>query len=383
MKTTEIYKLPLTSAALSGYLMDESLLVYSKNTQNVYGFEKESAALFLKIDEMVKSHDTEAIAEAFPGVEPEAIASMAELANGREDLDVVEYEADIELGRYTPDGKERVWYLADEVAYGVHYPDDAFRARFHPVFEHLHIDREPEHMRNRVAVDFERGDDGWVIRWNGKPVQISVPEPQLATFLQEKMMTGAYQASKYLIALHAGSVEKDGRVVVLPATAESGKTTLTATLVARGWRLFSDEVTSLDYEGLVHPLPFCMNIKEGSWPILSGDYPHLMEREVHKRFDGQSIRFLPPANMSAGRQKASHIVFPRYTPGAQTTLTPLTAKDALARIKEASYQVQYNMDERKFEKILANLIALPKYELTFSDRDEAVRAIDELIRSEA
>jgi len=168
----------------------------------------------------------------------------------------------------------------------------------------------------------------------------------------------------------------------LPATAESGKTTLTATLVARGYRLFSDEVTSLDYEGQAHPLPFCMNIKEGSWPVLAADYPELQNRETHKRFDGQNIRFLPPKNMHTGRQKASHIVFPRYTPGAATTLTPLSAKEALARIKDASYQVQYNMDERKFEKILQNLIALPKYELLYSDRDEAVRAIDGLIRDE-
>ena len=382
MKTTEIYKLPLTSPALSGYLMDESLLVYSKNTQNVYGFEKEGAALFLKVDEMVASHSPEAIAEALPDVEPKALARMIELARGREELDVVEYEADIELGRYTADGKPRTWYLADQVAYGVHYPDDATRDRLHPVFEHLHIDHEPEHLRNKVAVDFEPTEEGIVIHWNGKPVQMAVPAPQLATFLQEKMMTGAYQAAKYLIALHAGSVEKDGRVVILPATAESGKTTLTATLVARGYRLFSDEVTSLDYEGQAHPLPFCMNIKEGSWPVLAADYPELQNRETHKRFDGQNIRFLPPKNMHTGRQKASHIVFPRYTPGAATTLTPLSAKEALARIKDASYQVQYNMDERKFEKILQNLIALPKYELLYSDRDEAVRAIDGLIRDE-
>ncbi|WP_201352044.1 hypothetical protein [Hydrogenimonas urashimensis] len=382
MKTDEIYKLPLASAALSAYLLDESLLVYSKNTQNVYGFEKEGAALFLKIDEMVKSRTPEEIAEAFPGVDPAVLKEMVELASGREELDVVEYEADIEPGRYVPDEKTRFWYVTESIAYGVHYPDEAFARRIHPVFLHLHTPAEPRHLRNKVAVDFQEAPEGWVIYWNGKPVQMEVPQPQMATFLQEKMMTGAYQARKYLIALHAGAVEREGRVIVMPATAESGKTTLIATLVARGFSLFSDEVAALDYEGCVQPLPFCMNIKEGSWKVLEKEYPELGGRDVHKRFDGQSIRFLPPKNMHAGPRKASHLLFPTYRPGAKTALRPLSAKEALARIKEASYQVQYNMDERKFEKILANLVALPKYELMFSDRDEAVRAIDEMIRLE-
>ena len=383
MQTTEIYKLPLTSPALSAYLMDESLLVYSKNTQNVYGFERETAALFLKIDEMVKTHDLDAIAAAFPAVEPEALESMVELAKGKETLDAVEYEADIELGRYSSGGKERIWYLADEVAFGFHYPDDALKTLLHPVFEHLEVAEEPRHLRNRVAVDFERTDEGWNLFWNGKPAGEEIPEPRLATYLQERMMTAVYQSHKYLIALHAGSVAKDGSAVILPATAESGKTTLTATLVARGYTLFSDEVTALDYEGRVQPLPFNLNIKDGSWDILKEDFPHLAQRAVHKRFDDRDIRFLPPQNLHPGREKARAVVFPRYEAGAATALTPISPKEALARIKDASYQVQYNMDERKFEKILANLIALPRYELRFSDRNEAVGVIDELVRAEA
>ncbi len=45
------------------------------------------------------------------------------------------------------------------------------------------------------------------------------------------MMTCTYQAQRYLIALHAASVEKNGKVIIMPAVAESGKTTLTATLL--------------------------------------------------------------------------------------------------------------------------------------------------------
>ena len=380
MQTSEILKLPMQCKALSAYLLDESLLLYSKNTESVYGFEKEGAALFLQIDELAGSHSDEEIATQFPGVEAALLKQMSDLAGGKEAVESVEYEAAIPMGTYSKDNLSRTFYQVDDTTFVVHYPNDGFSERFHPVFEHLHV--EPPDAGNMVSVDFVKSGDLWEIHWNDAPVEIAIPEAQLATFLQEKMMTGAYQAQRYLISLHAGSVEKNGKVVIMPAVAESGKTTLTATLVHHGFKLFSDEVTSLDHEGFVHPLPFCMNIKEGSWSVLAPMYPHLSERDIHKRFDGQSIRFLPPENMHKGRQKASYIIFPKYTPGAKTSLTPLSAKEALSKIKEASYQVQDSMDEKKFELILKHLISLPKYSLVYSELDEAVATINALTTNE-
>jgi len=53
------------------------------------------------------------------------------------------------------------------------------------------------------------------------------------------------RAHQYLI-IHAGVVEKHGHAWILPAPPASGKSTLTAGLVSRGWRLLSDELTLLD-----------------------------------------------------------------------------------------------------------------------------------------
>ena len=259
----------------------------------------------------------------------------------------------------------------------MHYPNDDFFKRLHPVYEYLHVEKPDAEAT--VSIDFIKSGDLWEIKLNDTPSEMAIPEARLATYLQEKMMTCTYQAQRYLISLHAASVEKNGKVIIFPAVAESGKTTLTATLLHHGFKLFSDESTSLDHDGYVHPLPFCMNIKEGSWHVLSGTYPHLSERDIHSRFDGQSIRFLSPVNMHKGRQKGSHIIFPKYTPGAKTSLTPIGAKEALNKINEASYQVQHDMDENKFELILKNLISLPKYTLVYSKLDEAINAIDGLL----
>ena len=379
MSHADIVKLPLTCNSLVAYLIDESLLLYSQKTQNVYGFEKGDAALFLQIDELICNHTYEEIVEKFLTVDITIMRQMCDLLSGKETADTLEYESDREFGTYTKDDLMRQHYQVEDIVFAVHYPNEAFYKRLHPVFEYLYTDNPDG--KNMVSIDLVQSNDLWEVHLNNTLVETAIPEARLATFIQEKMMTCTYQAQRYLIALHAGSVEKNGNVIIMPAVAESGKTTLTATLISHGCSLFSDEVTALDYEGSVHPLPFCMNIKEGSWKVLDPMYPHLVDRDTHNRFDGQNIRFLAPQSMHIGRQKASHIIFPKYIPDAKTILTQISAKETLFKIKEAGYQVQESMDENKFELILNHLVSLPKYTLVYSNLDEAIATIDRLLEA--
>ncbi|GIU00031.1 hypothetical protein TSL6_05370 [Sulfurovum sp. TSL6] len=377
IKKHDTTKLLLNSKKLHAFAIEESLFVYSDETQNVYGFEKGSAALFLQIDELIPHYTVEEIAKKFLDVDTDLVQQMCDLTSGKETAVEVEYESDIEFGTYINDDLIRKHYQVDDIVYAIHYPNDMFYKRLHPVFEYLYVDNpEGKHI---VSVDFCKSDDLWEVHWNNTPLGMAMPEKKLATFLQEKMMICTYQSKRYLIALHAGAVEKNGNVIIMPAVSESGKTTLTATLLYHGFHLFSDEVTTLDYNGFVLPLPFCMNIKEGSWKILSEMYPYLIDGDKYSRFDGQNIRFIPPVNMYLGRQKASHIIFPKYIPNSETTLTEIGAKDALEKIKDAGYQVQENMDREKFELILKYLVSLPKYTLVYSNLDEAIDMINTLL----
>ncbi len=377
IKKHDIIKLPLNYKKLHAFAMEESLFVYSDETQNVYGFEKGNAALFIQIDELIPHHSLEEIAKKFLDVDTTLVQQIYNLISGKEAAVEVEYEPDREFGTYTKDDLIRKHYQVDDIVFAIHYPNDILYKRLHPVFEYLYKDiPDGKHM---VSVDFSKSNNLWEVHWNNTPLEMSMTEEKLAAFLQEKMMISTYQSQHYLIALHAGSVEKNGNVVIMPAVSESGKTTLTATLLYQGYHLFSDEVSALDYKGYVHPLPFCMNIKEGSWKILSPMHPDLNKSDIHSRFDGQNIRFLPPINMKKGRQKASHIIFPKYTPHAKTSLTQISAKEALEKIKEASYQIQENMETGKFELILKHLVSLPKYKLVYSNLDEAIDMINRVL----
>ena len=66
------------------------------------------------------------------------------------------------------------------------------------------------------------------------------------------------------LLLHASSVEKDGRALVMTGESGSGKSTLAAQLGERGWRLMGDEFALLDLvSGAVFPFPPLISLKNG------------------------------------------------------------------------------------------------------------------------
>jgi len=248
-KKNDVIKFPLQCRDLHAFAMDESLLVYSEITQNVYGFEKGNAALFLQIDELICNYSCEEIMEKFLTVDSTVVKQVCDLLSGEETADSLEYEPDRKFGTYTEDDLVRQHYQVEDIVFAMHYPNETFYKRLHPVFEYLYVEKPTG--SKMVSIDLVQSDDLWEVHLNNNLVETAISEGRLATFIQEKMMTHTYQAQRYLISMHAGSVEKNANVIIMPAVAESGKTTLTAALLHHGFNLFSDEVTALDYEGYI------------------------------------------------------------------------------------------------------------------------------------
>lgn len=65
--------------------------------------------------------------------------------------------------------------------------------------------------------------------------------------------------------VHAGAVAHDGRAILMPGLSFSGKTTLVSELVRAGATYYSDEYAVLDGEGLVHPYPKPLSIRNGGY----------------------------------------------------------------------------------------------------------------------
>jgi hypothetical protein len=70
--------------------------------------------------------------------------------------------------------------------------------------------------------------------------------------------------SREAIFIHAGVVAHAGKTIVMPAASLGGKTTLVTALVKRGATYFSDEFAVIDRNGLVHPYPKRLSIRDGN-----------------------------------------------------------------------------------------------------------------------
>ncbi|HEX3436985.1 MAG TPA: hypothetical protein VHT24_09470 [Pseudacidobacterium sp.] len=77
-----------------------------------------------------------------------------------------------------------------------------------------------------------------------------------------------------LRAVHAGAVLCNGQALLLPGVTHAGKSSLVAELLRRGATYFSDEYALIDPEGLVHPYPRPLLLRNGrpeQFPVLPGE----------------------------------------------------------------------------------------------------------------
>ncbi|MFA5886049.1 MAG: hypothetical protein WDA60_19525 [Acidimicrobiia bacterium] len=222
-------------------------------------------------------------------------------------------------------------------------------------------------------------DDGrFVFLSDGGPIgSADHPEGLVSTLVNHCNRRAAEQAPQVLV--HAGGVERDGAGVVLPASMESGKTTLTTGLVRAGFRYLSDEAVAIDRTThSVVPYPKPMSLDPGSWPL----FPELEPREPFATDGYKETQWqVPPAAIRGDAVGAScpvaYVVFPRYEAGATTELVPLTRGEALVEMAKNTFR--FDTDARPSLEVLAGVVrGAEVYRLPNGSLDEAVACITEL-----
>ena len=180
---------------------------------------------------------------------------------------------------------------------------------------------------------------------------------------------------RYLI-IHAAVIERGGLAAILPAPPGSGKSTLCAALVNRGWRLLSDELTLVGIDdGKILPLPRPVSLKNASVDIIKSYVPGAVFSPIVMDTTKGSVAHMKPTPDSVRRinEKArpAWVIFPRYQPEANAAMVALPRARALMRVAENAFNF-HALGARGFETLAGMIDASLCFEFTYSRLDDAV-----------
>lgn len=196
----------------------------------------------------------------------------------------------------------------------------------------------------------------------------------------------ASHCHQYLV-IHAAVVEKHGAAVLLPAPPGSGKSTLCAALVLRGWRLLSDELALYDpathqVYGMARPI----NLKNRSIDVIRAFEPSVLMTEPVRDTSKGTVALLQPPSASVRRARepaqARHIVFPQFTPDASAGLAGMGKARACMAIAEQSFNYDV-LGRSGFEAVTAMVDRCSCHALSYGSLDQALCIVDALLPSAA
>lgn len=188
------------------------------------------------------------------------------------------------------------------------------------------------------------------------------------------------RAHRYLI-VHAGVVERDGRALLLPAYPGSGKSTLTAGLLHRGFRLLSDEHALLDPgDGRIVPVPRPVSLKNESIAIIKSLGGELaFGPTFHDTEKGDVTHFRPcedSVRRADERALPAWVVFPKFVRGGSHCLEPVAKAAAMMEIVDNS--INYGVLASDGFRTLARLV--DESACLALDYDDLTKALDVLTR---
>ena len=184
------------------------------------------------------------------------------------------------------------------------------------------------------------------------------------------------------LLLHAGVLEREGKALILPAAPGSGKSTLTAALCLRGWRLLSDEFGAYDPDlGAFRPVLKPVALKNQSIDVIREFEPGAeLGPTFPKTRKGTVAHLAPPLRAVQRRHEPARpglLVLPRWQQDSPTQLERLPAQTAFSAV--AFHAFNYAVTGAAGFRAAVRLAReCPAWRLVYSDLDDALRQLDRL-----
>ena len=182
------------------------------------------------------------------------------------------------------------------------------------------------------------------------------------------------------LLLHASSVEKDGRALVMTGESGSGKSTLAAQLGERGWRLMGDEFALLDLAtGELLPFPRLVSLKNGAIDVITGEVSAERMGPLMVGTAKGDIRHLMPRSDAVARMteaaKPALLLFPRF--GHAADVRPVGQGEVFMRLTQASTNY-VALGEAGFGALTRFVQHVPARAIDFPSGDGAIAMVERL-----
>jgi HprK-related kinase A len=238
-----------------------------------------------------------------------------------------------------------------------------------------------------IAIVGGRGIRRWVRRQarvvlNGATPFLPLPVDQAGPSLEWGLNWCVGNQAHQYVAVHAATVERGGRALMLPAAPGSGKSTLCAALVSAGWRLFSDEFALVDpASGRVLPIPRPVSLKDASIELIRQRCPKAVFGPEADDIEGRRFAHMrPPADSVRRATEAARpgwLIVPRFAAGRSTTCEPLPKAQALMHLTGQTFNYNY-LGSKGYTCLAALVRETACYRLEYSDLDDVLALLDRL-----
>lgn len=200
---------------------------------------------------------------------------------------------------------------------------------------------------------------------------------QLAYILVNEVLYHCIVNNRVHLAIHAGAVSLGNNVILLPGKSGSGKSTLAAMLLKLGYEYLSDELVLLGTGGRIIPFTRPLSFKpDRTKHFLKPSQLHIPDVIADEHGAMIPHRMFNPIYR---RQEArlTHIVFPRYTPGAQTMIIPLSPARSCQKLMESFVNAR-NFEQLGIRKLSELVRSCRSFEMHYGETlelDEAMSLI--------
>ena len=182
---------------------------------------------------------------------------------------------------------------------------------------------------------------------------------------------------KRFLLLHAATVERDGRALLMTGHSGAGKSTLSAILGERGWRFMGDEFALLDLaDGRLHPFPRAVSLKNESVRLFPGVDQGRLGPELAGTPKG-TIRHLRPNPEAIVRMEEpaepALILFPGFGRDLEPAVRPVGAAEVFVRLTQASTNY-VTLGERGFAALSRLVVETPARAIDYASSEQAAAA---------